>query len=258
MRRKLVVGNWKLNGSLERNRVLIESLLRNLKGLNTVDCAICVPYIYLFQAQHLLSKSNITWGAQNVSQFEEGAFTSSISATMVAEFGCTFAIIGHSERRALSNESTQKAVIRFMRALGAGITPIYCVGETLDERESGHAQSVIKDQILAITNGFDDVLFERAKQLNPVFAYEPVWAIGTGKNASPQQAQEMHLFIRNLIAERDVDFAQQARIIYGGSVTPKNAFNILKMPDIDGSLIGRCALNADQFSTICAIANDII
>lgn len=258
MRRKLVVGNWKLNGSLERNRVLIESLLRNLKGLNTVDCTICVPYIYLFQAQHLLSKSNITWGAQNVSQFEEGAFTSSISATMVAEFGCTFAIIGHSERRALSNESTQKAVIRFMRALGAGITPIYCVGETLDERESGHAQSVIKDQILAITNGFDDVLFERAKQLNPVFAYEPVWAIGTGKNASPQQAQEMHLFIRNLIAERDVDFAQQARIIYGGSVTPKNAFNILKMPDIDGSLIGRCALNADQFSTICAIANDII
>lgn len=256
MRRKLIVGNWKLHGSLVRNKLLIDSLLKNLQGLNTADFAICVPYTYLFQAQALLANSNIAWGAQNVSQFEEGAFTSSISATMIAEFGCTYAIIGHSERRALSNESTQKAAIRFRRALAAGITPIYCVGETLGEREAGLAQAVIESQILAITKGFDDATFVRAKQLNAVIAYEPVWAIGTGESASPQQAQAMHLFIRNLIAERDVDFAQRVRIIYGGSVTPENACKILTMPDIDGSLVGRCALEAEDFSQICLIASD--
>ncbi len=256
MRRKLVVGNWKLHGNLARNKVLIASLLKNLNGLNTADFAICVPYTYLFQAQTLLVGTNIAWGAQNVSQFEEGAFTSSISATMIAEFGCTFAIIGHSERRALSHESNQKAATRFTRALSAGITPIYCVGETLDEREAGLAQSIIKSQILAITKGLDDVTFERAKQLNAVIAYEPVWAIGTGETADPQQAQAMHLFIRNLIAERDADFAQQVRIIYGGSVTPENACTILTMPDVDGSLVGRCALEADDFSRICVIASD--
>ena len=256
MRRKLVVGNWKLHGSLKQNKVLIASLLKNLQGLATADFAICVPYIYLFQAQNLLAKSNIAWGAQNVSQFDEGAFTSSISAKMIAEFGCTFAIIGHSERRALSHESTQKAAVRFTRAISAGITPIYCVGETLVEREAGLAKSVIESQILAITNGLDNATFERAKQLQAVIAYEPVWAIGTGETASPQQAQAMHLFIRNLIAERDIDFAQQVRIIYGGSVTSDNACNILTMPDIDGSLVGRSALQADDFSRICIIASN--
>lgn len=256
MRRKLVVGNWKLHGSLAQNKVLIASLLKNLRGLNTADFVICMPYIYLFQAQALLTSSNIAWGAQNVSQFEEGAFTSSISATMIAEFACKYAIIGHSERRALSNESTQKAAIRFSRALSAGITPIYCVGETLNEREAGLSQSVIESQILAITRGLDDATFEGAKQLNAVVAYEPVWAIGTGESASPQQAQVMHGFIRNLIAERDAIFAQQVRIIYGGSVTPENACEIMTMPDIDGCLVGRCALEEDDFSRICLIASN--
>ncbi|MBC7786048.1 MAG: triose-phosphate isomerase [Methylophilaceae bacterium] len=256
MRRKLVVGNWKLHGSLAQNKVLIASLLTNLKRLHTADFAICIPYTYLFQAQALLSGTNIAWGAQNVSQFEEGAFTSSISASMIAEFGCTFAIIGHSEHRALMHESNQQTAIRFARATSAGITPIYCVGETFAERQAGIAENVIKKQILAITNELDDVIFKCAKQLNAVIAYEPVWAIGNGANASAEQAQMMHAYIRSLIAERDAEFAKQVRIIYGGSVTPENVCTILTMPDVDGSLVGRCALEADDFTRICMVASD--
>ena len=256
MRRKLVVGNWKLNGSLAKNQVLLTSMLKKLHGFDTADFAICVPYAYLFQAQSLLKGSNILWGAQNVSQFKEGAYTSSISAEMIADFGSTFAIIGHSERRALSNESNQKAAKRLVRAVIAGVTPIYCVGETLAERDAGLAENIVKNQILAITYGLDDAVFELAKQVNMVIAYEPVWAIGTGKTASPDQAQTMHLFIRNLMAQRDAAFAQQVRIIYGGSVTPENACAILTMPDIDGGLIGRCALEAEAFSRVCKVACD--
>ena len=158
MRRKLVVGNWKMHGGLLNNKKLISSLLENLQGFNTADFAVCVPYAYLFQAQSLLKGSHILWGAQNVSQFAEGAFTSSISAEMVADFGTTFAIIGHSERRALSNESNQKAAKRLVRAVDAGITPIYCVGETLAERDAGLAENVVKNQILASTYGLDDAV----------------------------------------------------------------------------------------------------
>ncbi|MGQ0442490.1 MAG: triose-phosphate isomerase [Methylophilaceae bacterium] len=256
MRRKLVVGNWKLNGNLAKNQALISHLLERLQGLDAADFAICVPYTYLFQAQKLLTNTNLLWGSQNVSQFGEGAYTSSISAAMVADFGCTFAIIGHSERRALSNESNQKAARRFTRAVSAGITPIYCVGETLEERDSGLAENVVKNQMLTIVYGLDDSMFERAKQVNTVIAYEPVWAIGTGLTASPQQAQAMHLFIRNLIATRDADFAKKVRIIYGGSLTPANACSMLIMPDIDGGLVGRCSLAAEDFSQICRLACD--
>jgi triosephosphate isomerase (TIM) len=255
MRQKLVVGNWKLNGSLVNNKVLIAGLLERLKGINTADFAICVPYTYLFQAQNLLKESNIEWGAQNVSQFDGGAHTSSISAPMIAEFGCKYVIIGHSERRALSNESNQKAARRFARAVDAGLTPIYCVGETLEERAAGLAENVVKNQILAITHGLDEIVFERAKQVETVIAYEPVWAIGNGQTASPQQAQQMHAFIRDLIAKVDTDFAAKVRIIYGGSMTPANASALLAMPDVDGGLIGRCALQADEFSQICKKAS---
>lgn len=256
MRRKLVVGNWKLNGNLRENKLLIANLLERLNHIKTTDFAVCVPYTYLFQAQALLTGTNIFWGAQNVSQFRDGAYTSSISAHMIADFDCRFAIIGHSERRALSNESNQKAAKRFARTVNAGITPIYCVGETSEERAEGLAENVVKNQILAITYGLDESTFECAKQVDMVIAYEPAWAIGNGRTASPQQAQDMHAFIRDLIAKIDADFSKRVRIIYGGSVTPGNALTLFSMPDIDGGLIGRCSLVAEEFSQICHLAND--
>ena len=257
MRSKLVVGNWKLHGSLSANQRLLAELKAALSGMTNIDIALCLPYVYLFQAQQLLHDSHIGWGAQNVSQFEEGAYTSCISADMVAEFGCQYTIIGHSERRALKLESNHVAAKRLMNALSAGLTPIFCVGETLEERDSGIAENVVKNQMLNVVYGLDDAQFARAKKMHMVIAYEPVWAIGTGKNAQPEQAQKMHAFIRTLIAERDLIFAAQVRIIYGGSMTPKNAQGLLNMPDIDGGLVGRASLDASDFVAICAIAQQM-
>lgn len=257
MRRKLVVGNWKLHGSLHANRLLLSALKISLNTTMQTDIALCLPYIYLFQAQQLLHDSSIAWGAQNVSQFEEGAYTSCISAQMVAEFGCKYTIIGHSERRALKLESNQVAAKRLMNALNAGLTPIFCVGETLEERESGIAEHIVKNQMLNVVYGLDNVHFSLAKKLNMVIAYEPVWAIGTGHHAAPDQAQNMHAFIRGLIAERDPQFAAQVRIIYGGSMTPQNAQGLLSMPDIDGGLVGRASLTAKDFVAICQTAEKI-
>ena len=253
MRRKLVVGNWKMNGNLLQNKALISAYLQELQGLSEADFAVCVPYTYLFQAQQLLSGTAIKWGSQNVSQFLEGAYTSSISASMIAEFGCSYAIVGHSERRYLSHESNEKAAIRVTRAVNTGITPIYCVGETQLERQAGHAKKIVEAQVLAICN-LPHVDFEHAKAVNMVIAYEPVWAIGTGQAASAEDAQEMHSFIRVLFALRDEEFAKKVRIIYGGSLTPANACALLTMPDIDGGLIGRSALNAVSFGQIAKIA----
>ena len=257
MRRKLVVGNWKLNGNLLKNQLLISGLITKLNTQDAADFAVCVPFTYLFQVQALLTNTNIAWGAQNASQFESGAYTSSISANMIAEFGCKFVIIGHSERRTLSNESNQKAARRIARVVDAGLTPIYCVGETLEERNTGFSENVVKNQILAITHGLDDDVFDRAKKVDMVIAYEPVWAIGNGQTATPRQAQDMHMYIRDLIAKVDADFAENIRIIYGGSMTPANASSLLSMADVDGGLIGRCALSADEFSQICIEASKV-
>ncbi len=254
MRKKLVVGNWKLHGSLLDNQSLINQLKQDLHDLNWVDAAVCLPYVYLFQAQQLLQDSPIAWGAQNVSQFTEGAYTSCISAKMVAEFGCTYTIVGHSERRALKLESNQIASKRLLHALHAGLTPIFCVGETLDERDGGMAEMIVKNQMLNVVYGLDDEAFALAKKFNMVIAYEPVWAIGTGEHATPEQAQRMHAFIRYMVSERDPEFAQQVRILYGGSMSPANAQSLLSMPDIDGGLIGRAALVAEDFVQICRIA----
>lgn len=257
MRRKLVVGNWKLNGNLAKNKALISNLINILKTEHAADYAVCVPFTYLFQAQALLAGTNISWGAQNASQFEYGAHTSSISANMIAEFGCRYVIIGHSERRTLSNESNQKAARRVARVVEAGLTPIYCVGETLEEHDAGASKNVVKNQIIAITHGLEDDVFERAKEVNMVIAYEPVWAIGSGQAATPRQAQDMHQFIRGLIAKVDADFAERIRIIYGGSMTPTNAAALLSMADVDGGLVGRCALSAEEFSKICIEAGKV-
>jgi triosephosphate isomerase (TIM) len=255
MRQKLVVGNWKLHGGLLENQGLLNRLKQELHDLHGVDAAVCLPYVYLFQAQAVLQDSPIAWGAQNVSQYTEGAFTSCISAKMVAEFGCSYTIIGHSERRALKLESNQVATKRMLNALHAGLTPIFCVGETLDERDGDMAELIVRNQMLNVVYGLDDEAFALAKKFNMVIAYEPVWAIGTGEHASPDQAQRMHAFIRMMIAERDRDFADQIRIVYRGSMTPQNAHSLLSMPDIDGGLLGRAALVAEDFIEICKTAS---
>lgn len=253
--KKLVVGNWKLHGGLLENQRLLNRLKQELQQLQAVDTAVCLPYVYLHQAQQLLQESAIGWGAQNVSQFTEGAFTSCISAKMVAEFGCTYTIIGHSERRALKLESNQVATKRLLNALHAGLTPIFCVGETLDERDGHMAELIVRNQMLNVVYGLDDEAFGLARKFNMVIAYEPVWAIGTGEHATPEQAQRMHAFIRMMVAERDRAFADNIRIIYGGSMAPHNAHSLLSMPDIDGGLIGRAALVAEDFVAICQIAS---
>jgi len=253
MRKKLVVGNWKLHGSLVENERLLFEIATQLENLNNIDCGVCLPYPYLFQAQKLLANTAVLWGAQNVSQFIDGAYTSSVSAGMIADFGCSLVIVGHSERRSYSHESNQKAVTRIKRAVDAGITPIYCVGETLAEHGLNHTKKVIEAQILAIFD-LDAVSLARVKMVGLVIAYEPVWAIGTGHAALPQQAQAVHHFIRTIIAQHDSDFAKKIRIIYGGSLTPENARSLLIMPDIDGGLVGRCALNVQAFRVICEVA----
>jgi triosephosphate isomerase len=256
-RRGLIVGNWKLHGTLAGNHALLLQLKANFKDLNAVDFAVCLPYVYLFQAQQLLAGSNILWGSQNVSQYDEGAYTSCISAAMIAEFGCQYVILAHSERRMLRLESHEVTAQRLLRALEGGLTPIYCVGEAQAERDAGLAEDTVKKQVLNMLHSLDDDAFALAKQSNMVVAYEPVWAIGTGQHASPQQAQSMHAYIRQLIATRAPDFAEHIRIIYGGSLSADNADAMLKMPDIDGALLGRSALVAEAFTEIGRIANDL-
>jgi triosephosphate isomerase (TIM) len=254
MRQQLVIGNWKLHGSLLENEKLLHAMITHLAEMKNVDCGICLPYPYLFQAQSVLANTDIAWGAQNVSQFVTGAYTASVSANMIADFGCSFAIVGHSERRTYSHESNQTAVIRIKRAVDVGITPIYCVGETLQERDADKTKQVIEAQVLAIFD-LDEPTLRRAKAVNLVIAYEPVWAIGTGYAAEPAHIQDTHRFIRALIKKRDAHFAEKVRIIYGGSLTPDNAHSILQMPDIDGGLVGHSALNVLAFKQICKVAS---
>ncbi|GAB4122042.1 MAG: triose-phosphate isomerase [Sideroxydans sp.] len=247
MRRKLVVGNWKMHGSLAGNKTLLEGVLAGVKNLSRADYGVCVPYPYLAQAQGLLQGSNVAWGAQNVSQHEKGAFTGAVAPGMLTDFGCTYVIIGHSERRALFHESNDIASAKFDAAIRFGLTPIFCVGETLAERESGVTEEVVARQL-------DGVLSRVDALAKAVIAYEPVWAIGTGKTATPEQAQAVHAFIRQRVAGLNASVAQGLRILYGGSMKPNNAAELMAMPDIDGGLIGGASLVAEEFVAICRAA----
>ncbi|MEO1767936.1 triose-phosphate isomerase [Thiobacter aerophilum] len=249
MRERLVAGNWKMHGSLVENKALLDGVVAGLTGLEGVRCAVCVPYPYLFQAQFALQNTSIQWGAQNMSQYEKGAYTGEVSGAMLRDFGCTFVIVGHSERRALFGEDDATVAAKFVAAQKAGLTPILCVGESLAEREQGITQQVVERQIQAVVDqaGLDG--FRHC-----VIAYEPVWAIGTGKTATPEQAQEVHAFIRGLFAPHDAALAQSLVILYGGSVKGSNAAQLFAMPDIDGGLIGGASLNAEEFVTICKAA----
>lgn len=247
MRGKLVAGNWKLNGSLEKNSALLNALLEGRQAAWKAEIAVCSPYPYLSQLKELLQGGPIAWGAQSVSEYAQGAYTGEVSAAMLAEFGCRYAIVGHSERRALFGESDEIVAKKFVAAQGAGLMPILCVGETLSERESGNTEAVVARQLDAVVNATGAAAFARA-----VIAYEPVWAIGTGKTASADQAQAVHAFIRARLAQSDANVAAGVRILYGGSVKAANAAQLFAMADIDGGLIGGASLEAQEFLAICA------
>ena len=236
-------------GSLEQNQILLDRIKAGVAGLNC-DIAVCVPYPYIFQVQSILSGSKVTWGAQSISEHAYGAYTGEVSASMLAEFGCRYVLVGHSERRSLFAESDDDVAAKFEAAQKSGLVPVLCVGETLAERELGLTETVVARQLGAVLSRVGVAAIKSA-----VLAYEPVWAIGTGVTASPQQAQDVHAAIRAQVALLDAEVAHGLRILYGGSVKPQNALELFAQCDIDGGLIGGAALVADDFLAICRAAN---
>jgi triosephosphate isomerase len=245
MRRKLVAGNWKMHGSLADNEALLSGILAGMGGVKA-GVAVCVPFPYLAQAQAKLTGSAIAWGAQNMSQHAKGAFTGEVSAAMLNDFACSYVIVGHSERRAIYGESDELVAEKFAAVQAAGMTPILCVGETLDEREGGITEAVVARQMDAVIAKCGVASLAKA-----VVAYEPVWAIGTGKTASPEQAQAVHAFIRAKVRALDAGVADGLVIQYGGSVKASNAVELFGQLDIDGGLIGGASLNVEEFLAIC-------
>ena len=245
MRRKLVVGNWKMHGSRPANAELLAGILAARPFV--ADVAVCVPFVFLSETAATLGASDIRWGAQDVSAHEQGAYTGEVSAAMLAECGCRYAIVGHSERRALHGESDQLVADKAKAALARGVTPIVCVGETLAQREAGETEAVVKRQLSAVIH----TLAHCAAEM--VVAYEPVWAIGTGRTATPEQAQAVHALLRAQL-EAATGHGDRLRILYGGSVKPDNARVLFAQPDIDGGLIGGASLKAADFVAICRAA----
>ncbi|HSI22553.1 MAG TPA: triose-phosphate isomerase [Methylophilaceae bacterium] len=250
MRRKMVVGNWKMNGSIATNKVLLDGLVAGVRGLDNSDYVVCVPYPYLCQAQQLLQGTNVAWGGQNLCSTKNGALTGAVASHMLTDYGCTHVLIGHSERRSQFHETDDTAAARFLAAQQAGITPIFCMGETAEERESDWTDYIVGRQLDSLIRRFGANVLD-----NAVLAYEPLWAVGTGTPATPEQAQEVHAFIRDRIAKLDYEVAASVRILYGGSVTGANAEQLFDMPDIDGGLIGRASLTAEDFVPICRAAH---
>ena len=241
MRGKLVVGNWKMNGGLASNVRLLERLVNDWQPAAGRSIAVCVPFPYLGQAQAALSGSPIAWGAQDVSAHDAGAYTGEVAATMLIDFGCRFVIVGHSERRQWHREGDADVAAKAGRALAAGVTPVVCVGETLAEREAGVTEEVVVRQLGAVVDALG------ADMPRIVLAYEPVWAIGTGRTASPGQAQEVHAVLRGAL---DNARAQDVPILYGGSVKAANAPALFAMADVDGGLVGGASLDAVEFLAI--------
>ncbi len=245
MRGTLIAGNWKMNGSLAGN----ESLLAGIRaGAARAELAVCVPAPYLAQVQSLLSGSVVGWGAQDLSEHQGGAYTGEVSATMLGDFGCKYVIVGHSERRSYHGETDELVARKAAVALAAGLVPIVCVGETLEQRERGETDAVVERQLSPVLNAAGAQLGKL------VIAYEPVWAIGTGKTATPEMAQQVHRHIRSLLAGRDAAAAGMVKILYGGSMKPDNAKDLLSMEDIDGGLIGGASLKAEDFLAIAQAA----
>lgn len=250
MRKPFVAGNWKMHGSKASIKELMTGLNAQAEKAGSALVAICPPAIYIDYVSECLSVNNITLGAQNLcTEPEQGAFTGEISAEMIKDFGCQYVIVGHSERRSIYGETNAEIAQKVSVAIQSGLTPILCVGETLEEREAGQVQKVISTQLNAVLEKVGILQFGAI-----VIAYEPVWAIGTGKTASSDQAQEVHAFIRAELAKLDANIAQNIIIQYGGSVKPNNAAELFSQPDIDGGLIGGASLNATDFISICEAA----
>jgi triosephosphate isomerase len=245
MRRKLVAGNWKMHGTLAENDQLLTAVLAGMADVRA-EVAGCVPYPYLSQVQARLAGSAVAWGAQNMSQHAKGAYTGEVAAAMLNDFGCRYVIVGHSERRAIYGESDEVVADKFAAAQAAGLIPILCVGETLSEREECATEAVVARQLDAVLNKCGVAALAKA-----VVAYEPVWAIGTGVTATPDQAQAVHAFIRGRIRALDAGVADGLVIQYGGSVKGANAAELFAQPDIDGGLIGGASLVASEFLAIC-------
>jgi triosephosphate isomerase len=245
-RPKFVAGNWKMHGSLAANLTLLTAVRGGVAD-GTASVAVCVPYPYLAQAQALLAGSPVAWGAQDVSEHVQGAYTGEVSGTMLNDFGCRYVIVGHSERRSLYGDTDALVAAKYAAALECGLTPILCVGETLAEREANITAQVVTRQLDAVLASSGVTSLARA-----VVAYEPVWAIGTSKTATPAQAQEVHASIRARVASADPAIAASLQILYGGSVKPGNAGELFSQPDIDGGLIGGASLVAEDFIGICA------
>ena len=250
MRSKFVAGNWKMHGGLEANRQLLQGLVAGVAEVGETAVAVCAPFPYLPQVQQMLAATPLAWGAQNVSEYLSGAYTGEVSAAMLAEFGCRYVIVGHSERRALYGESSAVVAAKFVSAQSAGLQPILCVGESLAQREAGETLQVVGEQLGAVL-----AVAGVASLTKAVVAYEPVWAIGTGRTATPEQAQEVHAAIRAQVARVDAEVAARLQIVYGGSVKPQNAAELFAMADIDGGLIGGASLVVDDFLAICRAAN---
>jgi triosephosphate isomerase (TIM) len=234
-RTPLVAGNWKMHGSRGANQALLDSILAGVGEAMGAECAVCVPFPYLAQVAERLKGTGLAWGAQNVSEHVQGAYTGEVSAAMLVEFGCRYVIVGHSERRHLYLETDSQVAAKFAAARAARLTPILCVGETLDEREGGRTEEVVARQL--------DAVLQKTDFGDAVLAYEPVWAIGTGRTATPEQAQEVQAFLRKRVT-------RQTRILYGGSVKAQNAAEIFAKPDVDGGLIGGASLVAADFIAI--------
>jgi triosephosphate isomerase (TIM) len=250
MRQSLVVGNWKMNGTLASAQALAQGVMAGL-AVSKAAVAVCAPYVFLPKLSELVQGSSLGLGAQNVADKEAGAFTGEVSAAMLAEVGCQYAIVGHSERRTYYGDTNESVAARFAQALSKGIKPVLCVGETLEQREQDQTFAVIDEQLDAVIAHTSIAAFAGA-----VIAYEPVWAIGTGKTATDEQAQEVHAYIRQYLATKDATIAANMQILYGGSAKPDNAKGLFAMPDIDGGLIGGASLDATSFLQICYSVKD--
>ena len=247
MRKTIVAGNWKMNASKDSVDNLIKDLLTGMDGI-TSEVLVCAPFPYLAQVELLIQGSKVMLGAQNLNTNSSGAYTGEVSADMIKDFGARHVIVGHSERRSLYGETSAMVAEKTKAALNAGLTPLLCIGESIEQRDSGNTEAVIEKQLSAV---IELVGIEAFNQI--IIAYEPVWAIGTGVTATPEQAQEAHLFIRNLLAKNDESVAQKTPILYGGSMNASNASELISCADIDGGLIGGAALKAEDFLQICKV-----